>query len=169
MGFCPILLSVLFFINDEKGIALQSLEATPLTYIDTLPALQAAAERLARADELAVDLEHHGFRSFQGFTCLMQISTREEDLIIDTLALMAHVGPTLGPLFADPQVLSFSIVTFPSSTFLMTSCVAQCHLEEFAGSMQTSAEYLAGEVLASCILPEVVSNHLSYPLSNCCP
>ncbi|KAK9856803.1 hypothetical protein WJX84_004010 [Apatococcus fuscideae] len=83
----------------------KSLEVTPLTYIDTLPALQEAAKRLAKADELAVDLEHHGFRSFQGFTCLMQMSTREEDIIIDTLALRAHVGPTLGPMFANPQVV----------------------------------------------------------------
>lgn len=86
-------------------VLLQSLEATPLTYVDTLPALQEAAARLAKADELAVDLEHHGFRSFQGFTCLMQVSTRNEDLIIDTLALRAHIGPALGPLFADPQVI----------------------------------------------------------------
>lgn len=34
-------------------------------YIDTLPALRAAAARLAGARELAVDLEAHSYRSFQ--------------------------------------------------------------------------------------------------------
>jgi hypothetical protein len=30
--------------------------------------------------------------SMQGFCCLMQLSTRSEDLVIDTLALRQHVG-----------------------------------------------------------------------------
>ena len=37
--------------------------------------------------ELAIDLEHHNIRSYQGFTCLMQMSTRSKDYIIDTLQL----------------------------------------------------------------------------------
>lgn len=50
------------------------------------------AERLAVAKEVAVDLEHHSHRSFQGITCLMQISTRSEDFVIDTLALRSDLG-----------------------------------------------------------------------------
>lgn len=37
--------------------------------------------------ELAIDLEHHDLRSYYGITCLMQISTRDQDYIIDTLVL----------------------------------------------------------------------------------
>jgi len=33
-----------------------------------------------------VDLENHSFRSFEGFLCLMQLSTRTHDFVIDTLA-----------------------------------------------------------------------------------
>lgn len=44
-------------------------------------------------------------RSFLGFTCLMQISTRSDDYVIDALALRNHLGPALAGTFADPQVL----------------------------------------------------------------
>ncbi|KAL0288917.1 UNVERIFIED_CONTAM: protein RRP6-like 2 [Sesamum calycinum] len=42
-----------------------------------------------------VDLEHNQYRSFQGLTCLMQISTRTEDFIIDTPRLRVQIGPHL--------------------------------------------------------------------------
>jgi len=44
---------------------LQALDATPFTYVDTLAALRGVAQRLAGAREVAVDLEHHSFRSYQ--------------------------------------------------------------------------------------------------------
>eukprot|EP00887_Chlorella_sp_A99_P008044 scaffold12.g8044.t1 len=80
-------------------------EQTPYTFVDTLPALRAAAERLAAAKEIAVDLEAHNYRSFQGFCCLMQLSTRSEDMIIDALSLRSHMGPLLAPVFADPEIV----------------------------------------------------------------
>ncbi|CDP19485.1 unnamed protein product [Coffea canephora] len=51
----------------------------------------------------SVDLEHNQYRSFQGLTCLMQISTRSEDFVIDTLKLRIHVGPYLREAFKDPN------------------------------------------------------------------
>ena len=51
-----------------------------------------------------VDLEHHQFRSFQGFTCLMQISTRKEDFIIDTLELRHLIGPQLRSIFSNDAI-----------------------------------------------------------------
>ncbi|KAL0315897.1 UNVERIFIED_CONTAM: protein RRP6-like 2, partial [Sesamum radiatum] len=41
-------------------------------------------------------------RSFQGLTCSMQISTRTEDFIIDTLRLRVQIGPHLREVFKDP-------------------------------------------------------------------
>jgi ribonuclease D len=35
----------------------------------------------------------------------MQISNREQDWVVDCLALRNHVGPALAPLFADPSVV----------------------------------------------------------------
>eukprot|EP01018_Ginkgo_biloba_P037533 Gb_04996 [translate_table: standard] len=43
-------------------------------------------------------------KSFQGLTCLMQISTRSEDFVVDTLILHNHIGPYLGHIFADPVI-----------------------------------------------------------------
>ena len=60
--------------------------------MDTPAALAAMAERLASTREVAVDLEHHSHRSFQGFTCLMQLSTRSEDFVVDTIALRSEIG-----------------------------------------------------------------------------
>lgn len=60
--------------------------------------------KLNGATEIAVDLEHHSFRTFQGLTCLMQLSDRHEDYIIDVLKLRPSVGPLLAPIFADPKV-----------------------------------------------------------------
>ena len=82
---------------------MQGLVETPLTYIDTLPALEELARELASVSELAVDLEAHSYRSFQGFCCLMQLSTRAADYLVDVLALRSAIGPVLGPIFADGQ------------------------------------------------------------------
>ncbi|KAK4538326.1 hypothetical protein CDCA_CDCA17G4351 [Cyanidium caldarium] len=61
-----------------------------------------------RPREIAVDLESHAHRSFQGFTCLLQASTRERDFVIDAIALRKELA---GPesefvrLLNDPSVL----------------------------------------------------------------
>lgn len=52
---------------------------------------------------MQVDLEHNQYRSFQGLTCLMQVSTRTEDFVIDTLKLHAQIGPHLREVFEDPS------------------------------------------------------------------
>lgn len=49
-------------------------------------------------------LQHHSYRSFLGITCLMQISTREEDFIIDTLELRGEMY-ILNEAFTDPSIV----------------------------------------------------------------
>ena len=46
-------------------------------------------------------MEHNQYRTFQGLTCLMQISTRTEDFIVDTLKLHSSIGPYLREVFKD--------------------------------------------------------------------
>lgn len=65
---------------------------------------------LACTSVLQVDLEHNQYRSFQGLTCLMQISTRTEDFVIDTLKLRIHIGPYLRDLFKDPSKRKVSML-----------------------------------------------------------
>jgi hypothetical protein len=45
----------------------------PFELVQSLDALQRMAEELDGVKEVAVDLEHHHFRSFLGLTCLMQV------------------------------------------------------------------------------------------------
>ncbi|KAK2077050.1 hypothetical protein QBZ16_005278 [Prototheca wickerhamii] len=78
-------------------------EQVPYEYVATPAALRALAARLEAAREIAVDLEAHSYRSYQGFTCLMQLSTRSADYLVDVLALRSSIGPVLGPIFADPS------------------------------------------------------------------
>lgn len=79
-------------------------DETPLTVISTASELKDMAMKCRLAGEIAVDLENHNYRSFQGFVCLMQVSTRSEDFIVDALALRSHMGPSLKDLFADANV-----------------------------------------------------------------
>ncbi|KAF2288160.1 hypothetical protein GH714_004735 [Hevea brasiliensis] len=78
------------------------LERTPFKLVEEVKDLKELAAKLRSVDEFAVDLEHNQYRSFQGLTCLMQISTRTEDFIVDTLKLRIHVGPYLREVFKDP-------------------------------------------------------------------
>lgn len=59
-----------------------------------------------------VDLEHNHYRSFQGLTCLMQISTRTEDFIVDTLKLRKYLGDYLREFFRDPTKRKVQDVSF---------------------------------------------------------
>ncbi|KAM0754789.1 hypothetical protein T439DRAFT_309597 [Meredithblackwellia eburnea MCA 4105] len=54
--------------------------------------------------ELAVDLEHHDFRSYIGLTCLIQLSTRKKDYVIDPLDPSVRDNlEQLNEFFADPD------------------------------------------------------------------
>ncbi|KAM9855584.1 exosome complex component 10 isoform 2-T2 [Aulostomus maculatus] len=77
---------------------------TSCSFVDTLEDLVALNEKLCRLSEFAVDLEHHSYRSFLGLTCLMQISTREHDYIIDTLELRSEMY-ILNEAFTDPSIV----------------------------------------------------------------
>ncbi|CAK1588540.1 unnamed protein product [Parnassius mnemosyne] len=78
------------------------LEKTKLTYIDTESQVDALVKHLNDVKELAVDVEHHSYRTYQGITCLIQISTSEGDFIIDALAVREHIHK-LNLSFTDPK------------------------------------------------------------------
>lgn len=74
-------------------------------FVDEEDKLQEMIDILKTSKEVAIDLEHHNFRSYQGFTCLMQISNRSHDFIIDTLKLRAFLGKALLPILTDPSIV----------------------------------------------------------------
>lgn len=98
--------SVLDFVDtnleDVVPVKPPSIESTPFKLVEEVKDLKELAAKLRSVTEFAVDLEHNQYRSFQGLTCLMQISTRTEDFVVDTLKLRIHIGPHLREVFKDP-------------------------------------------------------------------
>ncbi|EXJ84969.1 hypothetical protein A1O3_05644 [Capronia epimyces CBS 606.96] len=74
-------------------------------FVDTEEGVQEMLEELKGASEIAIDLEHNDQRSYVGMVCLMQISTREKDWIIDTLKPWRENLQILNEVFADPKIV----------------------------------------------------------------
>ena len=91
--------------KEEDTIVFGSLKETPCTFVNTEEELFNIAERLKGVSEIAIDLENHSLRSFQGFTCLIQVSSRREDFVIDTLKLRGSINRALAPVFTDETVV----------------------------------------------------------------
>nr|CAD7456538.1 unnamed protein product [Timema tahoe] len=91
-------------LKKVKPTMYKSLEETPLFMVGRPEELADMAADLAKYSEIAVDLEHHSYRTFQGITCLMQISTRDTDYIIDTLELRDKLH-CLNDVFTNPSVV----------------------------------------------------------------
>ncbi|PFH58419.1 hypothetical protein XA68_13695 [Ophiocordyceps unilateralis] len=83
----------------------QPVESTSATWVDTYEGVVSMLQELKKANEIAVDLEHHDFRTYTGLVCLMQISTREKDWIVDTLQPWRHKLEVLNEVFADPKIV----------------------------------------------------------------
>ncbi|XP_030080070.1 exosome component 10-like, partial [Drosophila hydei] len=77
---------------------------TELMVVDNVEALQEALKELRQAPQIAIDVEHHSYRTFMGITCLVQMSTRTKDYIFDTLTLREDMH-ILNLVLTDPKVL----------------------------------------------------------------
>ena len=60
---------------------------------------------LKKVREIAIDLEHHDLRSYIGIVPLMQISTREQNWVIDTLKPWRRKLECLNEVFCDPSIV----------------------------------------------------------------
>ncbi|EGX96351.1 exosome complex exonuclease Rrp [Cordyceps militaris CM01] len=83
----------------------QPTETTTAKWVDTYEDVLEMLKDLKRADEIAIDLEHHDFRTYTGLVSLMQISTRQQDWIVDTLQPWRHKLEVLNEVFADPSIV----------------------------------------------------------------
>ena len=88
-----------FYIQKFKN-----LNETPLNFIDNTNLLNNLLDKLKNCKEIAIDLEHHSKESYLGITCLLQLSTREEDYIIDALKLRKELN-ILNEIFTNPSIL----------------------------------------------------------------
>ncbi|KKY34439.1 putative exosome complex exonuclease rrp [Diaporthe ampelina] len=86
-------------------IPYQPIDTTSATWVDTYEGVLEMLEELKGATEIAIDLEHHDYRSYHGLLSLMQISTREKDWIVDTLRPWRHKLEVLNEVFADPKIV----------------------------------------------------------------
>ncbi|CAF1505045.1 unnamed protein product, partial [Didymodactylos carnosus] len=82
----------------------KTLDETTYIYVDTIDKLNNMMDHLKEQQELAVDCERHSYRSYQVFTCLLQISTRSNDYLVDTLVLREELH-VLNTVFANPKTL----------------------------------------------------------------
>lgn len=90
----------------ELGDAKASTPACTFEWVANAAALQRLLAHLmeVRVVEIAVDLEHHSVFSYQGITCLMQISTRWGDWVVDTLVDEVREGlESLNAAFTHPH------------------------------------------------------------------
>jgi len=86
-------------------IKYRPMEESEATWVDTYEGVLEMLEELKKASEIAIDLEHHDYRTYQGLTSLMQISTRDRDWVIDTLRPWRHRLEVLNEVFADPKIV----------------------------------------------------------------
>jgi len=86
-------------------IAYTDLDDTEAIFVEDEEALDNMIKELKTANEIAIDLEHHDQHSYAGIVCLMQISTRDKDWIIDTLKPWRRRLERLNEVFADPKIV----------------------------------------------------------------
>lgn len=91
-------------LNVSEPLKPKPLSETPLAEVTTEEDLNTMLKELYDCKEIAIDLEHHSYRSFMGITCLMQISTRNKDYLVDTLTLRDKLF-ILNEVFTKPTIV----------------------------------------------------------------
>jgi exosome complex exonuclease RRP6 len=98
-----------FVYEKREPIQFLPIESTTATWVDTFEGVEIMLEELKTADEIAIDLEHHDYRTYTGLLSLMQISTRDKDWIVDTLQPWRHRLEVLNEVFTDPTKLKVGL------------------------------------------------------------
>uniref|UniRef100_A0A0G4I5E9 3'-5' exonuclease domain-containing protein n=1 Tax=Chromera velia CCMP2878 TaxID=1169474 RepID=A0A0G4I5E9_9ALVE len=76
-----------------------------VAFVNTKAHLRQVARYLALSPVIGVDVEHHAGGSYEGTTCLLQVSDGSCEFVIDALALRDSIGELMGPLFSDGSVV----------------------------------------------------------------
>ena len=95
--------------ESQTPIPFEPLEETPFTWVSTRTQLAELIDKLRRVQEVAVDLEYHNYRTYSGFVCLIQISSREEDWIVDPFELRDDLED-LNEIFTNPNIVKVGLV-----------------------------------------------------------
>lgn len=81
-----------------------SIDSTPLVVVSDIKQLESLVQELSTCKEIAIDVEHHSFRTYQGITCLIQISTDHKDYIVDVFPLWNEMQ-MLNQVLTDPSIV----------------------------------------------------------------
>ncbi|KAG7110735.1 Exosome complex exonuclease rrp6 like protein [Verticillium longisporum] len=90
-----------------EPILYHPVKSTTAKWVDTYEGVLEMLGELKKAKEIAVDLEHHDTRTYAGLLSLMQISTRDQDWIVDTLKPWRHQLEVLNEVFTDPKIVKY--------------------------------------------------------------
>ena len=78
---CPHLINIIYMqlisLFGRFGGAPLRVWQVPLRFVDSAEKLQTIAAELSQAAAVGVDVEHNHTRSYQGLTCLLQLTTGE--------------------------------------------------------------------------------------------
>ncbi|RZF46036.1 hypothetical protein LSTR_LSTR004749 [Laodelphax striatellus] len=91
-------------LSHKEPIRYKALNEVPFLVVNDNKSLEEMMNHLKSQKEIAVDVEHHSYRTFQGITCLLQISSRERDFVIDALELRDRLH-VLNEVFTDPKIV----------------------------------------------------------------
>ncbi|KAI1880164.1 hypothetical protein JX265_001785 [Neoarthrinium moseri] len=105
-----------------EPIHYQPVESTAATFVDTFEGVLDMLAELKKAKEIAIDTEHHDFRTYTGLLSLMQISTRDKDWIVDTLQPWRHKLEVLNEVFADPNIIKVLHGAYMDIIWLQRDC-----------------------------------------------
>lgn len=81
-----------------------NLADTPYLFVATEEDFHIFLKEIENYSEIAIDLEAHQHESYLGLTCLMQLSTRDKDYIVDCILLRQHMY-LLNKVFTNPQIV----------------------------------------------------------------
>ncbi|KAK6209071.1 Mitochondrial distribution and morphology protein 35 [Pestalotiopsis sp. IQ-011] len=103
-------------------IKYQPVETTAAIFVNTFEGVLEMLEELKKAKEIAIDTEHHDFRTYSGLLSLMQISTRDQDWIVDTLQPWRQKLEVLNEVFADPSIIKVLHGAYMDIIWLQRDC-----------------------------------------------
>ncbi|KXJ90193.1 ribonuclease H-like domain-containing protein [Microdochium bolleyi] len=108
--------------QEAEPIKYRPIEESSAVFVDTFDGVLEMLEELKTAKEIAIDTEHHDFRTYQGLLSLMQISTRDKDWIVDTLQPWRHKLEVLNEVFADPNIVKVLHGAYMDIIWLQRDC-----------------------------------------------
>ncbi|OTB03181.1 hypothetical protein M426DRAFT_321976 [Hypoxylon sp. CI-4A] len=106
----------------RKPIEYQPVETTSAIFVDTFEGVLDMLKELKAATEIAIDTEHHDYRTYSGLLSLMQISTRDKDWIVDTLQPWRRKLEVLNEVFADPKIIKVLHGAYMDIIWLQRDC-----------------------------------------------